>query len=133
MMRKTVLAVTVMLMAGWLTFAIRSSVVEAQAAQGTFTFSVGGGGGIMSTKVDTFAETTSTSAGTWTVDVTKDVDVTSSNLHSILSLGSTLSSARVSIGGVTRRFQNGQIVNITLVPAVVPRETISMVFARSTN
>lgn len=131
-MKKTVLVVTVVSMLGWLTFAIRSSVVEAQTAQGTFTFAARGAS-TTSTTVDAFSETTSTPGGPWTVDVTKDVDATTPNLHSLRTIGSTITSARVNIGGVTRRFQNGQITNIQSVAAVVPREDLTIVFTSSSN
>jgi len=130
-MKKTVLAITMMSMLGWLTFAIRSSVVEAQIAQGTLTLTLAGGGSITTSKVDTFSETVNVDAGTWAVDITKDIDVTTSNLKQALTHGAGFSSGRVTIGGVTRRFQSGTIVTIQSISAVVPEEKISLVFATS--
>jgi len=132
-MRKTVLAVTIMSMLGWLTLATRSSVVEATIAQGTLSLNLAGGGNITTSKVDVFSETVNVPAGTWAVDITKDIDAATTNLKQALTVGTVVSSARVTIGGVTRRFQNGTILSIQSIFGVVPQEKVSLVFAGSTN
>jgi hypothetical protein len=128
-MRRMVLVVTVSMLA-MLAFVSKSAVVEAQTSLGTFTFTANGGSHSTMT-VDTFSEVTNAPAGGWTVQITKDVDVTTPALHQIETSGTTLTSARVTISGVTRRFQTGTITGIQSVAAIVPRELVTISFATS--
>jgi hypothetical protein len=128
-MKKMVLSLTVSMLA-LLSFVSKSSVVEAQTSLGTFVITVRGSSRT-TTVVDTFSEVTNAPAGGWAVDITKDVDATSPLLAQLLASDETVTSARVTIAGVTRRFQNGKIVNIQPMAAVVPREKVSITFATS--
>lgn len=112
-----------------LAFVSRSSVVQAQTSPGTFTFT-SLGTTRTSTAVDAF-EVTNTPAGGWAVAITKDVDGTSSTLSHILLVGATISSASVTISGVTRTFQRGRITSIQQVADTVPRESVNIIFATS--
>jgi len=79
----------------------RSSVVEAQASPGTFTFAGAHAGTHTAMDVASFAEQTNVPAGGWAVEVTKDVDGLSPILNQMLIVGDAVTSGRVTGAGAT--------------------------------